>query len=696
MSPKITPEHLQRSALVYVRQSTMGQVLEHTESQRRQYELADAARQLGFSQVTTVDEDLGRSGSGFVERPGFQRLVAEVCAGTVGAVFCIEASRLARNGRDWHHLIDLCALTGTLVVDPDGVYDPRSTNDRLLLGLKGSMSEYELALLRQRGLAARDSKASRGELRFRLPPGYCWDELGRIETDPDERVRSMVERIFSKFRELGSARQVFLWLRQSQMKIPVVRSTVRGAQIEWRDAAYHNVISLLKHPVYAGAYVFGRSAHRTRVVDGRARKTQGHHKPIEKWNVLLRDHHAGYISWEEFEANQVMLQENAHMKQRMARKSGRGGRALLTGLVRCGRCGRMMRVFYGIRSGHAHRYQCRGDDLHVGAGLCIGIGGVRIDQVVAHALLEVLTPHAIEAAIEAVERSARAHEEAHQALVGELDQARYEVTLASRRHEAVDPDQRRVARTLEARWEAALERVSQVESRLTRLETARETHRPVDRAALMELARDLSAVWNAPNADMRSKQRLVRILVQEVIVDLDDAAKQVRLTVHWTGGRHTELRVARVRTGRYPEKRSPSAAEVVRKMGGHWPDRELAVTMNRMRCPAPRGETWTTVRVQEMRERLGVPGFDPDIPRPETVSADEAAQRLSISIGSLHRLIREGRLPATQLFPSAPWQIPVEALESETVQIGVQQVIDRRPHNYPTLQEITTLKLPGF
>jgi len=696
MNAKLTPEHVQRGALIYVRQSTLGQVKENTESQRRQYELADSAKALGFAHVLTVDEDLGRSGSGLVERPGFQRVVAEICTGNIGAVFCIEASRLARNGRDWHHLIDLCALVGTLVIDPDGVYDPRLSNDRLLLGLKGTMSEYELTLLRQRGLAARDSKAKRGELRVLLPPGYCWDELGRIEMDTDERVRTMIELIFDKFRELGSARQIFLWLQATDTQIPVVRQDFRGATIAWKQAAYHNVLAVLQHPMYAGAYVFGRSTQRTRVVEGRAQKTMGHRKPIEKWNVLLRDHHPGYISWEEFEANQKRIEENAHMKKRMGRKSGRGGRALLTGLVRCGRCGRMMRVFYGLRSGHAHRYQCRGDDSHVGAGLCIGVGGVRVDKAVSRALLEVLAPHAIEAAAVAEEHAARADNDVRQALLGELEEARYEVTLASRRYEAVDPDKRRVARTLEARWEATLERVAHLEARLADLDAAREARRPVDRAALQNLARDLVTTWNSAGATMRTKQRLTRVLVQEVILDLDAEDTHVRVVVHWTGGRHTELRFKRPRTGRYPEGRAPSAVEVMRKLGGQWPDRQLAVTLNRMRCKAPRGESWTTVRVQELRERLKIPAFDPDAPHPDTVSADEAARQLGISIGSLHRLIREGRLPATQLMPSAPWQIPAEALESEAVRIGVQEIIDRRPRNYPTLQAITTLKLPGF
>ena len=226
MNPKITPDHLGRSAVVYVRQSTMAQVTGNLESQRRQYDLAQAAEAAGFASVTVIDDDLGRSGSGTMQRPGFERLVAMVCSGDVGAVYCIEASRLARNGRDWHHLIDLCALAGTLVVDPDGAYDPRIVNDRLLLGLKGTMSEYELSLMRQRGIAARDSKAKRGEFRFMLPPGFCWGDAGRIEIDPDEHVAGAIRLVFMKFRELGSARQVFLWLRSADIKMPVVLRNV--------------------------------------------------------------------------------------------------------------------------------------------------------------------------------------------------------------------------------------------------------------------------------------------------------------------------------------------------------------------------------------------------------------------------------------------------------------------------------------
>ena len=696
MNSKITPDHLRRGAVVYVRQSTLGQVVEHTESQRRQYGLAETARSFGFAPVTVIDDDLGRSGSGLVARPGFEKLVARVCSDSIGAVFCIEASRLARNGRDWHHLIDLCALVGAVVVDPDGVYDPRLVNDRLLLGLKGTMSEYELSLLRQRGLAARDSKAKRGELRFALPPGYCWDELGRIEMDPDERIVEAIRVVFRKFRELGSARQVMLWAKQSELKLPVYQQSRMGHRIEWRSTSYHRVLSFLQHPVYAGAYVFGRTSQRTRIEDGRARKSVGHRKPRPSWNVLLHDHHPGYIDWEEFEGNQRMLAENAHMQKRASRKSGRGGRALLTGIVRCARCGRMMRVFYGARSGHAHRYLCRGGVDQGGGKPCIGIGGVRIDRAVAAQIMEAVSGHAVDAAICAQEQVTQADDEVRQSLARELEEARYEASLAARRHEAVDPSKRLVARELEARWNAALEHAVQIEERIARLDRRAHARPQVDRSALTALAYDLPAAWNAPGVQAQTKQRLTRILIEEVVIDINEPSNEAVVTIHWHGGRHTELRVARVRTGRYPEDRHPSPVEVLRTLGGHWSDRQLAVTMNRMRCKATDGQSWTAVRVRELRERLDVAPFDPSMSREETISVDETARRLEICVGSVHRLIREGALPATQLMPSAPWQVPVAALDSGSVKIGVQAIIERRPRNFLKLQDTTTLKLPGF
>lgn len=694
MNPKITTEHLQRAAVVYVRQSSMGQVLEHTESQRRQYALAETARSMGFVNVTTIDDDLGRSGSGLVDRPGFQRLVASVCSGSVGAVFCIEASRLARNGRDWHHLIDLCALVGALLVDTDGVYEPRLTNDRLLLGLKGTMSEYELNLLQQRGLAARDSKAKRGELRFRLPAGYCWNELGRMEFDPDQRIVDAVRLVFGKFRELGTARQVYLWIKRSELQMPVVNRCARGARITWKFPCYANVLDVLRNPLYAGAYAFGRTGVRTHIVDGRAKKTTGHRKPKERWSVLIRDHHPGYITWEEYERNHSMIAENAHRMKSTGRKSARGGRALLTGLVRCGRCGRMMRVVYGRMSGHAHRYACHGGEMQASGKRCIGIGGVRIDNAVAEQLIKAVAPYAIEAAVEAAARAARTDDDVRLALGRQLEEAKYEAALAARRHGAVDPDKRLVARELEARWESVLKQVTEIEGRIAGLDAQPASSLRVDLVDLKSLAHDLHAAWNAPTADARTKQRLVRIVVHEVVLDLDDASKEVLTTIHWTGGRHTELRVPRVRSRRYSDDDRPSAVEVMRKIGGQSSDRDTAATMNRMRATG--AASWTTQSARELRERLGIAPFDPDSTQPEMISINEAARRLSIAPDSVRRLIRERVLPGTQAMPSAPWRIPASSLDNETVAAAVQALGERCTRNPTVLQDIKTLRLPGF
>ncbi|MDX0500908.1 serine recombinase [Sinorhizobium medicae] len=696
MNTKITPDHLGRAAVVYVRQSTMTQVTGNLESQRRQYDLAGAAATTGFASVSAIDDDLGRSGSGSMERPGFERLVAQVCSGNVGAVYCIEASRLARNGRDWHHLIDLCALAGTLVIDPDGAYDPRLVNDRLLLGLKGTMSEYELSLMRQRGIAARDSKAGRGELRFMLPPGLCWSEVGKIEIDPDEHVAETIRLVFARFRELGSGRQVFLWLRSADIKMPVVLRNVDVCKLVWKAPAYHSVMQILHNPLYAGAYAFGRRAQRTRIVDGRARKATGVRKPRDEWSVLLRDNHQGYISWREYEENHKLLTENAHMKKNCDRKSARGGRALLTGLMRCGRCGRMMRVFYGSAKGNAHRYQCRGDDAHVGVGLCIGIGGVRVDRAVAMQILEAVSDRAVEAAIFASDQVERSRRDVIAAIERDLEGARYEALLASRRYELVDPAKRHVARELEARWNDALERVGVLERKIKDLSALSAARPVIDRGRLLQLAQDLPTVWNAPSTETRTKQRLIHILVQEIICDLDDATNEAVLLIHWTGGRHTEVRVARVKTGRYPAELAPSAVEALRKLGGRWPDRELAVSLNRMLCKTGDGESWTTVRVRDMRERLGIPEYDAtkvDVPM---ISLMKAAEKLGICVGSAKSLVQRGILPATQIFPGSPWMVPVEALSSEAVRIGVQGVVDRRPKFYQDYQYDKVVRLPGI
>lgn len=404
MTPKLTPERLEKRAMVYVRQSTPGQVLQHQESQRRQYALADQARALGFRAVEVIDEDLGRSGSGFVARPGFQRLVGEVCTGTVGAIFCLEASRLARNGRDWHHVIELCGLVGAVIVDPDGIYDPAVVNDRLLLGLKGTMSEFELNLFRQRSLEALRQKARRGELKFCVPIGYVWTAHGKMELDPDRRVQQAIHQVFAKMTELGSVRQVLLWFRRERICVPARVFTEMGAETVWKLPTYSSMLKILTNPVYAGAYAFGKTQAWTRMIDGQARKTDGHPKPRAAWTVLIHDHHPGYIPWAQYERHQAAIAANSQMKSRMEPKAGRGGRALLAGLLRCRRCGRMLHVGYTGTAGRVIRYFCRGAHLNHGEAWCISFGGIRPDEAVAREVLQAISGHAVEAAIDAATR----------------------------------------------------------------------------------------------------------------------------------------------------------------------------------------------------------------------------------------------------------------------------------------------------
>ena len=348
---------LKRKAVVYVRQSTQAQVQTNLESQRRQYELVDEARRRGFREIEVIDDDLGRSASGMVARPGFERLVAWLCAGEVGAVLCFDASRLARNGRDWHHLLELCGLVEARVIDLDGVYDPCRPNDRLLLGMKGSISEFELGVMRARMFDAVRAKARRGELRISVPIGYIWHREIGLGFDPDLRIQEAVRSIFARFRELGSARQVLLSMTADQVHFPRPSDGKRMIAFDWTPIRYRNVISALKNPFYAGVYAYGKSEKRTAIVDGHARKSYGHGRPIDEWDVVLKDHHEGYIDWAEFERNQTQLLANAHGRIGGA-KSGRGGRALLAGLLTCGRCGRRLMVSYSGRGPGQPVYRC--------------------------------------------------------------------------------------------------------------------------------------------------------------------------------------------------------------------------------------------------------------------------------------------------------------------------------------------------
>src|SRR5215207_8797603 len=389
---------LKRKAVVYVRQSTPAQVQFNLESQRQQYELVEVARRRGFDAVEIIDDDLGKSASGMVARPGFERLVAALCAGQVGAVLCLDASRLARNGRDWHHLLELCGLVEARVIDLDGIYDPCRPNDRLLLGMKGSISEFELGIIRSRMYEAARSKAKRGELRISSPIGYAWDRYVGLGLDPDRRLQDVLRLVFQKFRELGSARQVLLWMASQNIHFPYPSNGRTLTSFEWRPIRYRNVISILKNPFSAGVYAYGKSEKRTTIVDGRARKSYGHRKPMGTWEVFIKDHHEGYIHWVDYERNQTILAANAYSRVGDT-KSARGGRALLAGLICCARCGRRLNVAYAGRYPRPI-YRCEQPNVQLGQRRCLSVAGKRIDETIAAEMLRAVAPMAIEAAEE--------------------------------------------------------------------------------------------------------------------------------------------------------------------------------------------------------------------------------------------------------------------------------------------------------
>lgn len=598
MTTKIRPAHLQRRAVVYVRQSTLRQIVAHPESARRQYALRERAHQLGWraDAVDIVDDDQGQSGAEARRRVGFRRVCEHVAAGLIGAILVLELSRLARSSTDWHRLLDLCGVADVLLIDEQAIYHPSDANDRLLLGIKGTMSEAERDWIQMRLRGARISKARRGDYRLSPPVGYEWDRAtSRLRLDPDAEVQGAVRLVFERFAIERSAYGVVRYFVEHGLRLPA-RSHDKTT-LHWTAPRPSRVLAMLHNPTYAGAYVFGRRTPRAEVVGGDIIRRSAR-VPPEQWPILHRDHHPAYLAWDDFVANRKTLSDNCISRSAPERHgAARTGCALLQGLVLCGRCGHRMHAAYGGR-GRIARYVCA-SPIQQGrtTSLCWSVAAAGVDGAVVARVLGALTPEALalSAAVMAEATTQAATLDRQSAL--RLERARYEACLAERRYKAVDPDHRTVARTLEREWEAALDVVTQLEREHDTLRThAEHDLSAAERTQLARLSRDVPAVWHATTTSNAQRKAMLRTLVREVcLMPRNGDAGGTNARVLWQTGAVTALAVARQRPGRAND---PAAVAMLRELvAAGTPAADVAGALNRARYQTAQGNRWTATLV---------------------------------------------------------------------------------------------------
>jgi DNA invertase Pin-like site-specific DNA recombinase len=683
---KISSSHLARYAFVYVRQSSAAQVEYNRESTDRQYRLVERALALGWrrDQINVVDQDLGISGSGLAERSGFAHMTAEVALGRVGIVLGLEVSRLARNNADWYRLLDLCGVTDTLIGDADGIYHPGLFNDRLVLGLKGTMSEAELHVLRARLNGGIRNKAERGELRRGLPIGLVFGEAdGEILLDPDEAVRGAIRTIFDRFAEVGSARRVWLHFRSEGLLFPSRQH--RRAEIRWVVPTYTKIHEVLTNPVYAGAYIYGKTKFE-RFVDGNGNvRKRIRRRSQSEWPVFIRDHHQGFIDWQTFEANQRRIKSNTRPTPHQPGGAVREGAALLQGVARCGRCSRKLRVSYSGKFS-TPAYHCAGNSVTNGrAEYCMRVGGKQIDVAVARAFLAALAPAGLEAALVTAQQVETDQDAVVDQVKLQVERARYEAQRAERRYRAVDPDNRLVARGLEAEWEKCLRELQSAEADLARRQTEKtRTLGAEERAQILALGKDVELVWSAPSTTDRDRKELLRTLVDEVIVDVNRETESAHLVLHWRGGLLTELDVHLPRSRPAPIRTEDDTVELVRRLAAHYPDAVIAGILNRQGKVTAKGMRFTANRVSSLRTHWEIPCFKPSQVQQQgdIVTIERAAEILGIAPSTVHRWLNDGFIAGEQLTPGAPWRIRI------TDELRAR-FVDQTPPGYVAMLEAT-------
>lgn len=660
MNPKITSQHHSKPAYIYIRQSTLAQVRHNPESTERQYALQDKAQALGWPQtrIRVLDRDLGQSGAQTAGREDFRTLIADVSMAQVGAVFALEVSRLARSNGDWYRLLELCAFTHTLVIDADGCYDPADFNDGLLLGLKGTMAQAELHFLRGRLQEGKLSKAKKGELRLPLPIGFCYDQDNRIVLDPDEEVRHAVELMFRLFRQTGSVYKIIQHLTQKGLQFPARKHAWAGGQLTWGRLEYSRAVHLMRNPIYAGVYVFGRhQCHKYLTPEGEVRRCS-RQVPKGQWQVYMPDHHTGYLTLEEFEHNQVRLAQNQTTKPAaIPNGPAREGLALLQGLLLCGCCGRTLTVRYQGSRGLYPLYRCeRMLTSGLGTGVCMRMRTYPLDNAISEAVLQVLKPAEFALAVAALQELKRRDEAIMHQWHLRIQRVEYEAALAQRRYEQCDPANRLVANTLEHRWNEALIRLEK-----TKMEAAQFERKiacaltPEQEAQVLALAHDLPQLWHAPTTSAQDRKRLLRLLISDITVE-KHAQAEVILHVRWQGGACTDLPVTLPLPNgaiRYPA----ALVEQIRQLAQHCSNRQIVEHLNQAGF-THRGKPLTVAIIQKIRTRYEMTW--PYMKRDNEVTVQQLAHRLQVTEEAVRYWIRHGMLQARQLHEGSPWWITLQ------------------------------------
>jgi DNA invertase Pin-like site-specific DNA recombinase len=666
--PKIRPEHLDRHALIYVRQSTPTQVRDHTASAARQYDLARCAHRFGWPEphITVIDQDQGLSGASSLGRDGFQYLMAEVCLGHVGAVLSLEASRLARSCSDWHRLIEICSLTNTLVIDEDGVYDPTQYNDRLLLGIEGTMSEAELHWIRSRMLGGKQEKAQAGQLRYRPPTGLVHDPVGQIVLDPDEQVRHALGLVFDTFEQVGAAPGVVQFFAANHLDFPTrLYGGARHGQLLWRPLDHGRVLAVLHNPAHAGSYVYGRTETRKVVSPGEEPRVKGRtlRVAIEDWPYVLHDHHPAYITWSQFQRNQQRLIDNCTSQHQDHRGAIREGAALLQGLVMCGRCGRRMTIRY-MDDGKIPLYGCNQLHKQLGEKVCQSLRGDRIDAAVAAAFLEAMRPAELEVSMAAIDRIADRARRVDRQWEMIVERARYEAELARRRFLAVEPENRLVGRTLEREWEGKLAEVDRLEREsLARPERSIRLVDPAERARNLALAQDLPALWRATTTTNIDRKQLIGYLIKDVCLNRGET--MIEVSIRWQTEACTVLSLPRPRRSCDARRTDPAVLTRIRTLAADTTDQRIAAILDREGFRSGTGRRFTTHIVKQIRYMYSIPIGCPDRPAAcadghradGRCTARVAAERLNVTVSTIADWCQSGLLDGIQSASHGPWWI---------------------------------------